>query len=77
MYARMEVVSRWLEWTGVRHRANYEPMLDRLAGGRPAEPVRVLADVSRSAGAGPARAGDEVHEPRAAQSVRRCGAAGE
>jgi hexosaminidase len=44
MYARMNAVSRWLEWTGVRHRANYGPMLDRLAANRPAGPVRVLAD---------------------------------
>jgi len=31
MYARMEAVSRILEFTGVRHRANLEPMLARLA----------------------------------------------
>ena len=53
MYARMEVVSRNLEWTGVRHRANYGPMLDRLAGGRPAESLRVLADASEAQGLGP------------------------
>jgi hexosaminidase len=53
MYSRMEVVSRWLEWTGVQHRANYEPMLDRLSGWRPAGPVRVLADVSEAQGLGP------------------------
>ena len=53
MYARLAVVSRGLEWTGVRHRANYGPMLDRLTGGRPAEPVRVLADVSEAQGLGP------------------------
>ena len=33
MYARMEAVSRLLEWTGVQHRANYEPMLERMTGG--------------------------------------------
>jgi hexosaminidase len=51
MYARMESVSRWLEWTGVRHRSNYGPMLDRLAaGGAPADALRVLADASESLG---------------------------
>jgi hexosaminidase len=53
MYARMEAVSRGLEWTGVEHRANYQPMLDRLSGGRPAESLRVLADVCEAQGLGP------------------------
>jgi hexosaminidase len=52
MYARMEAVSRVLEWTGVRHRANYGPMLDRLAAGRPAESLRVLADACEAQGLG-------------------------
>jgi hexosaminidase len=52
MYARMQAVSRELEWSGVRHRANYAPMLDRLAGGRPAEPLRVLADAFEAQGLG-------------------------
>jgi hexosaminidase len=52
MYARMEAVSRVLEWTGVRHRANYGPMLDRLAAGRPAEPLWVLADACEAQGLG-------------------------
>jgi hexosaminidase len=55
MYARLAVVSRWLEWTGVRHRSNYGPMLDRLTGGRPAEPVRVLADGCEALGLGQGR----------------------
>jgi hexosaminidase len=55
MYARLAVVSRWLEWTGIRHRANYGPMLDRLTGGRPAEPVRVLADATEALGLGQGR----------------------
>jgi len=42
-----------LEWTGVQHRANYAPMLDRLAGGRPAQPLRILADASEGLGLGP------------------------
>jgi hexosaminidase len=50
MYARMEAVSRGLEWAGVRHRANYEPMLDRIAGGEPADPLRVLADACEALG---------------------------
>jgi hexosaminidase len=53
MYQRMEAVSRVLEWTGVQHRANYRPMLDRIAGGRPDEPLRVLADAVESVGLGP------------------------
>jgi hexosaminidase len=53
MYARMEAVSRVLEWTGVRHRANYGPMLDRLAAGRPTEPLRILADSCEAQGLGP------------------------
>ena len=50
MYERMEATSRWLEWTGVQHRANYLPMLERLAGGRPVGALRVLADASEAAG---------------------------
>jgi hexosaminidase len=44
MYERMERVSRQLEFTGVQHRANYAPMLDRMAGGKAPESLRVLAD---------------------------------
>jgi len=53
MYARMEAVSRVLELTGVEHRANYAPMLDRLAAGRPAEPLQILADACEAQGLGP------------------------
>jgi hexosaminidase len=53
MYARMEAVSGLLEWTGVQHRANYAPMLERMTGGRPAEPLRVLADAVEALGLGP------------------------
>jgi hexosaminidase len=52
MYARMEAVSRWLEWTGIQHRANYAPMLERMTGGRPVEPLRVLADAVEGLGLG-------------------------
>jgi len=50
MYARMETVSRDLEWVGVRHRANYGPMLDRITGGEPSDPLRVLAEACESLG---------------------------
>ena len=50
MYARLEKVSRTLEWTGVQHRSTLEPMLDRLAGGRPPDALRVLASVSEALG---------------------------
>ena len=50
MYARLEPVSRGLEWTNLRHRANYQPMLDRLAGTGPVEPLRILADACESTG---------------------------
>jgi hexosaminidase len=58
MYTRMQDVSRELEFTGVQHRANYAPMLDRMSGGVPAEPLRVLADAVEGLGLSPrARAG--------------------
>ncbi len=50
MYARMDAVSRSLEWTGLEHRSNYGMMLDRLAGGGSSEPLRVLADASEAQG---------------------------
>jgi len=50
MYARLEVVSRMLEWTGVQHRASYDPMLDRLTGGHRSEALHVLADASEAQG---------------------------
>ena len=53
MYDRMERVSRQLEYTGVQHRANFAPMLDRLAGGKAPEALRVLADVVEALGLGP------------------------
>jgi hexosaminidase len=50
MYQRLEAVSRMLEWTGIEHRSNYAPMLDRLSGNRFAPPVRVLADACEALG---------------------------
>ncbi|MDE3167334.1 MAG: family 20 glycosylhydrolase, partial [Acidobacteriota bacterium] len=52
MYERMERVSRLLEFTGVEHRANYGPMLDRMAGGKAPEALRVLADAVEGNGLG-------------------------
>lgn len=57
MYARLEVASRLLEWTGVEHRAVHGPMLDRLAGNHPAEALRVLADACEALGLGNGRRG--------------------
>jgi hexosaminidase len=50
MYARLETVSLVLDSVGVEHRANYARMLDRLAGGQPTEPIRVLADAVEALG---------------------------
>lgn len=50
MYTRMDAVSRNLEWTGVLHRANFGPMLDRISGEVRDEPLRVLADAAESLG---------------------------
>jgi hexosaminidase len=50
MYARLEAVSRTLDWVGLEHRVNYEPMLERLAGDRAPDALRVLADASEALG---------------------------
>jgi hexosaminidase len=63
MYARMEAVSRLLEFTGVTHRASYGEMLDRLAGGRPVEPLRVLADAAEARGLGTGRRDQDTATP--------------
>jgi hexosaminidase len=63
MYARLEAVSRLLESTGVTHRASYQPMLDRLAGGRRAEPLRILADASEARGLGTGRRARQTDTP--------------
>jgi hexosaminidase len=49
MYTRLEAVSRWLEWTGIKTGPN-RAILDRLAGNRPSEPLRILADASEALG---------------------------
>ena len=50
MYARLEMVSRGLEWTGVQHRSAVQPMLDRIAGGPAPAALGVLARVSEALG---------------------------
>jgi hexosaminidase len=50
MYQRLEEVSRMLDWAGLKHRVNYEPMLERLAGERPSDSLRILADASEALG---------------------------
>jgi len=63
MYARLETVSRLLNTTGVTHRASYQPMLDRIAGEHPAEPLRVLADASEARGLGTGRRSHQTDTP--------------
>jgi len=50
MYERLESVSRMLDWVGLEHRVNYEPMLERLAEERPADSLRILGDASEALG---------------------------
>ncbi len=45
MYRRLTVLSADLEWLGLKHRANYRRMLDRLAGNGPRAPLEALAGV--------------------------------
>lgn len=47
MYSRMESVSRTLDWVGLQHRVNYQPMLDRLGGGAA---LRTWADAVEATG---------------------------
>ena len=63
MYDRLAAVSRVLEFTGVQHRASLAPMLDRLAGGRSAEPLRVLADACEARGLGTGRRAKDTETP--------------
>jgi len=55
MYTRMGVVSRNLEWLGLQHRADFQPMLDRIAADRPDHPLRTLADAVEATGLGTGR----------------------
>jgi hexosaminidase len=45
MYRRLAVVSRDLEWRGMRHASSHHLMLARLADGRPVGPLATLSDV--------------------------------
>jgi hexosaminidase len=57
MYARLDSVSRNLEFTGAMHRAYFRPMLDRIAGDQPVGPLYVLADAVEALGLGTGRTG--------------------
>jgi hexosaminidase len=45
MYRRLEAVSRWLDFTGLTHRANYPVMLERLTNLQPIESLRTLDEI--------------------------------
>ncbi len=45
MYRRLDAVSQELDGLGLTHRSSYLPMLKRLAGADPVEPLKTLADV--------------------------------
>src|ERR1044071_99498 len=45
MYARLEGISRRLEWLGLKHYANSRLMLERLAGSSDVDALQVLASV--------------------------------
>jgi hexosaminidase len=45
MYRRLEVESVRLDALGLKHLASYEPMLARIAGGKPTASLHVLADL--------------------------------
>ena len=57
MYARLDPISRNLEFTGVQHRTYYLSSIDRLAGSQPVGPLRVLADAVEALGLGTGRTG--------------------
>ena len=45
MYQRMYAVSRQLDWLGLTHNSNYQPMLRRIANGEEISPLQTVADV--------------------------------
>ena len=71
MYARMEAVSRELEWTGVQHRANYAPMLDRMRRRVQQGRCACLPMLSKGSAWRDARARRQVHQPDADESPGR------
>ena len=72
MYQRMAVVSRQLEWTGVRHRDNYEPMLERLAGWTARRPGEGAGRRIGSLGTRPPGALPTLYHADSPQSIRGC-----
>ena len=49
-YERMEIVSRQLDFVGVKHHTYQLPMLQRIAGEHAVEPYQILADALETAG---------------------------
>lgn len=49
MYRRLDAVSLQLDRLGLTHLSSYLPMLRRMAGDAPIEPLRILADIVRPA----------------------------
>ena len=45
MYERLATVDGDLDWSGLTHNFNYEPMLRRIAGSSDVRPLRALADI--------------------------------
>jgi hexosaminidase len=45
MYQRLEYVSRWLDWLGLKHNSSYEPMLRRIAGSNDISALQTFTDV--------------------------------
>jgi hexosaminidase len=45
MYRRLDATSQELDRLGLTHRSSYLPMLERLAGSDPVEPLKTLADI--------------------------------
>ena len=45
MYQRLQNVSQRLDWLGLTHNSNYEPMLRRIAGSNDISALRTLTDV--------------------------------
>jgi hexosaminidase len=50
MYQRLDVVSRWLQWSGLEQSSGSRQMLSRIAGAAPEESLEILADVSEALG---------------------------
>jgi hexosaminidase len=63
MYTRLDAVSRKLDWLGLTHLSSYLPMLRRMAGDDPIEPLKVLADAVQPAGLDPRDETDKYSQP--------------